>query len=264
MRPGRATCAHGCGSSGRIRIDRSPPANDAANPAEDATADAPLRYDAHFFLGRLVTLLVQFLEINVSEGDFHRIAGVQLPGDDSVVGHLGELFIDGGDAVDLDGDVLADATDVVIVEAVLFQDLVDFVARRFLHHAPEMLAVEAAPIVFADVALRAFDGEVLVVENFAADLHAAVSFAFFEPDLEFQLEVLVFLVTAQKGVELEPVRRGADNGPFLDLPVLQAFPAVEVSAVEKVAVRGTRGHAESHAGQAASQHHGTHGISPAR
>ena len=67
---------------------------------------------------------------------------------------------------------------------------------------PNLLAVEAAPVAGADVALRAVDGELLRVDDLAADLDAAVAVAVLEPHLERQLEVLVLLLAAQEGVEL--------------------------------------------------------------
>ena len=65
-----------------------------------------------------------------------------------------EVAVDGRLAVELDGDVLADALDVVVVEVVFLEDFLDDVGRGLLHHAAEILAIEAAPVDFADVALR--------------------------------------------------------------------------------------------------------------
>src|SRR5262249_56787509 len=105
-----------------------------------------------------------------------------------------------------------------------------------LHHAAEVLAVQAAPVNLAHVALRAQDGEVREVEDGRADLHAAVGGRPLEPHLELQLEIAVRALAAQEGVELQALRRGADDGPVLDAPVLhEAIPAGQVFAVEEAA-----------------------------
>src|SRR5437667_127799 len=70
----------------------------------------------------------------------------------------------------------------------------------------------------------------------AADLDAAVA-GLGELDLEVHFEVLVLLLAAQEGVELDAVRRGgADDGMILDAPKLieQAFEPVKVLAVEEM------------------------------
>src|SRR5262249_37071258 len=149
-------------------------------------------------------------------------------GDDALGGELVEVVIDHRLAVDLDGHVLAHALDGVVVEVVLLDRLLDEVGRRLLHHAPEVLAGQATPEALADVALRAADGVLLVVEDLAADLHAAVAGAVLEADLEGQLEVAVLLLAAQEGVEPGVLLGAADDGPVLDAPVLgQPLPAGE-------------------------------------
>src|SRR5205807_421212 len=102
--------------------------------------------------------------------------------------------------------------------------------------AAEVLAVEAAPVDVADIALRALDGEMLAVENFAANLHAAVALSVLETDLKRQLEVLVLLLAAQEGVELQTLGRGgADDRSILDAPVFhEPFPAFEILAVIEI------------------------------
>src|SRR5437660_12901300 len=50
-------------------------------------------------------LLAQVLEFDVAEDHFHGIAGVQLPGDDSLVGQFIKIVVHSGFAVQLDGDV---------------------------------------------------------------------------------------------------------------------------------------------------------------
>src|SRR5262245_58723824 len=69
--------------------------------------------------------LAQVLEFDVLERHFHRPAGVQLECDDTVVGCLRKIISHRDDAVDGDGDVLANALDVVIIEAVFFQLFID-------------------------------------------------------------------------------------------------------------------------------------------
>src|SRR5438067_5200637 len=145
----------------------------------------------------LVGLLVaELAELEVLEGDLHRPAAVQLPGDDAGLGHLLEVAVDGRLSVELDGDVLADALDGVVIEVVWLEHLLDELLRGRLHHAAEVLAVEAAPELLADVALRPLDGVLLLLEDFATDLHAAVALAVGEPDLEAQLEIAVLLLAA--------------------------------------------------------------------
>src|SRR5262249_30876712 len=65
------------------------------------------------------TLLRKVRELDILEGYRHGAAGVELQGDDPLVGHLGELLVHRRLAVELDGDALADALDVVVVEIVL-------------------------------------------------------------------------------------------------------------------------------------------------
>src|SRR5205823_3265097 len=122
-----------------------------------------------------------------------------------------------------------------VVEVILLDDQLDEVGRRLLHHAAEVLAVEAAPVDLADVGLGTGDGVFLRIEDAAADLDAAVALAILETDLELQLEVAVGLLAAQEGVVLEgAVGVAADEGMVLDAPVLgEAFPAGEVLAVEE-------------------------------
>src|SRR5262249_11807554 len=151
--------------------------------------------------------------------------------------HLRELLVNGRLAVELDGHFLADDLDGVDVEAVLVDELADDFLRGLPHHAAELLAVEAAPVLGADVALRPLDGELLPVEDLAADLHAAVALALLEPDLELHLEVLVRLLAAQERVELQPVRRGADEGAVLVAPVLEPFPPAQVLGEERRVLR---------------------------
>src|SRR5439155_21748084 len=121
-----------------------------------------------------------------------------------------------------------------------------------------------------DVALRTLDGEVFAVGNFAADLHAAVALAVLEADLKGQFKVLVFLLAAQEGVELQTFgRRRADEGAVLYAPVfIQSFPAFQVLAVEE----GTPGcvitmnHSQRRQGARTkdrnSHSHSAHGVTP--
>src|SRR5262249_20945942 len=140
----------------------------------------------------------------------------------------------------LDGDVLADALDVVIVEVFHLEDFLDEVGVGRLHHATKVFAVEAAPVLLAHVALRSGDSEGLHVMDVAANLHAAVAgFARSELDLKLQLKILVLLLAAQKRVEFDPLgRRRTDDGAVLDAPELidQAFPAGQILAVEELLV----------------------------
>src|SRR5262249_60905794 len=127
----------------------------------------------------------QVLELDVLERDFHRLeAGVDLPGDDAFVRHLREVAVHGRLAVEFYRDVLADALDGVVVEVLFLEDLLDQLWRGLFHHAAEVLAVEAAPENLADVALRAFPGQVLPLPDLAADLDAAVADAVLQAHLK--------------------------------------------------------------------------------
>src|SRR4051794_893929 len=88
----------------------------------------------------------EVLEGDVAEGHFHRRAGVDLPGDDALRRHLLEVIVHRRLAVEFDGDVLADALDVVVVELLDLEHLLDEVLVGGLHHAAEALAVETAPV----------------------------------------------------------------------------------------------------------------------
>src|SRR5262249_55673793 len=155
-------------------------------------------------------LLTQVLELNILEGHFHALAAVQLPGDDAFVRHLGEVVVHRGLPVQLNRDVLAHALDVVVVEVVFLQDPVDDLFRGLLHHAAEVLPVQAAPVFSAHVTLGPLDGVLLRFEVLTADLDAAVAGPAVpdQPHLKFQLEILVLLLAAQEGVELQAVRHG--------------------------------------------------------
>src|SRR5262245_49523170 len=190
------------------------------------------------------SLLCDLLEADLAEDHFHRPAGVKLEGDDALVGEL-EIVVHRRLAVELDGDVAADALDGIVVPVAFLDDFLDQVGRCGLHHAAAaanaflrvvVLAVEAAPVDLAHVALRAADGEGLLIDDLAADLHAAVG-ALGHLHLEDELEVLVLLLRAEEGVELEALGGGADDVALRHRPVLvdQALPAIEILAVEKVA-----------------------------
>src|SRR5205085_431832 len=106
-------------------------------------------------------LLLQVLELDLLEDHFHRPTLVQLPGDDSGVGQLGKVIIYGRFTVELDGHVLADALDGVIIEVVFLERPEDDLFGSRLHHAAEVFAVQAAPIHLAHVALGSLDRKVL-------------------------------------------------------------------------------------------------------
>src|SRR5260370_12017896 len=59
----------------------------------------------------LLLARAEVLELDVLERHFHDIAGVRLPGDDAIVGHLVEVLIDRHQAVEVDRAVLADHLD---------------------------------------------------------------------------------------------------------------------------------------------------------
>src|SRR5260370_24994583 len=206
-------------------------------------------------------LFAQVLELDLAEGHFHRPAGVQLPGNDALFRHLGKIAVNGGFAVELDGDVVARARDVVVVKVLFLEDFLDKVGRRLLHHAAEVLAVKTAPEDLADVALRAGHGKLLLVVDLAADLHAAVAIAVLEAYLERQLEVAVPLLAAQKGVELEPFGSGADQSAVLVGPVVQeAFPAIQLGVDEIFGVAGLGSLASYQDHGHGQQVHSSHGV----
>ncbi len=188
--------------------------------------------------------LLDFLELDVLEDHFHLPARVQLKRDDAIFGHLGEFFIHGRLAIELDSDFLADAFNGVVVEIVRLEHLLDELAVRGFHHAAELLAVEAAPVRAAHVALRAADSKGLHVDDLAANLDAAVA-GLGHLDLERHFEVLVLFLAAQEGVELETLLgTGADDGAVLHAPELidQSFKAGQILAVEEgVVVAGMGG-----------------------
>src|ERR1019366_3318682 len=97
----------------------------------------------------------KILKLNVLESHLHeRKAGVQLPADLAVVRQLIKVLVHGRFAVELDGDVLADYLDGVVVEVVRLERLFHLVEVGRFHHAAEVFTVKTAPIRLADVALR--------------------------------------------------------------------------------------------------------------
>src|SRR5262249_39788487 len=152
----------------------------------------------------------QLLEFDVLEYHLHGRPGMQLPGDDAFLGHLGKILVHGCHAVDLDRYVLADDLDLVIVETVFLEDFVDLVLVGGFHHAAEILAVQAAPPALAHVTLGPGDGKAFHVVDLAADLHAAVARPALARELhqETQLEILVLFLAAQEGVEFAAVGEG--------------------------------------------------------
>src|SRR6266852_7245499 len=99
-----------------------------------------------------------------------------------------------------------------------------------------MLPIEAAPINVAHVALRSFDGQVLLIENLATNLDAAVAGPSFphQFDLKLQLKILVLFLAAKKSVEFQAVWRGPDNGPIFDAPIVwESVPTGKVLAIEE-------------------------------
>ena len=99
---------------------------------------------------------------------------------------------------------------------------------------PPGLRRTGCPSRLADVALRAGDGELLRVEDLAADLHAAVALAVLEADLESARSPCTSSCCTGRCVNGRPLAGIADDGAVLDAPVLlEPFPAVEVLAVEE-------------------------------
>ena len=154
-------------------------------------------------------LPAQILEFDITERDFHgRETLAELPGDEALVGHFGEIAVNGGRAVELDRDVLADALEGVVVEVGRLDDLShDLLHGQFQPVARVALVIEAAPEGLADIPLRAGDGVFFGVNEPAAELAPAVAFPVLEPELEGQLEVLEPLLAAQERIEFQPLGR---------------------------------------------------------
>src|SRR5262245_53509182 len=127
---------------------------------------------------------------------------MQLPSDDAFLWELWEAVIHRGHAIHLDGDMLPDATDVVLVELAFFHDSVGNFPGGLFHHSARAFPVEATPVALADVALRATHDVVVQVDQHAANLHATVPRPPLtaEPHLKAQLEILVCLPAAQKRI----------------------------------------------------------------
>src|SRR5262249_35767885 len=90
----------------------------------------------------------QVLELDVPEDHLHPHPSVELPGDDPLVGQVGEVGVHGRLAVQLDRDVLAHALDMVVVEVLGLEHLLHQLGGRGLQHlaltwfaAAEVLAV---------------------------------------------------------------------------------------------------------------------------
>src|SRR5262245_27758739 len=118
-----------------------------------------------------------------------RPAAVYLKGKDAIIGKLGEFFVHHRRAVDANRDLLADATDAVVVEP-RFEDLVALRLRRHFHGAGQVGA-EPSPQIPQLVHLRSGDhGHLAEHDLLAAEKHARYAVAVLEMGLEGELKVL--------------------------------------------------------------------------
>src|SRR5262249_12375739 len=144
-----------------------------------------------------------------------------------LIEHLRVITVHGGLAVELDGHMLADALDVVIVEIVFLQCLPDELLWRLLHQAAEQFAVQAAPVDIAHIGLRTSDGELFAVDEGAANLDAAVGLLAGELHLALQLEIAEIALAAKECVERNRLGAAADEKSLLPSPELgQALPVL--------------------------------------
>src|SRR5262249_279082 len=157
-----------------VRAGIGAPRAAPARPETGRKGPSPAPYQPGWERPTASLLPAQIFEFNVLERYFHRVAGVQLPGDDAFVRHPGEVAIDRDPAVQSDGHVLADARDGIRIEVILLQGPGNHLLRSRPHHAPELFPVQAAPVSFPDVALWPLDGKLAGVEDLAADLDATV------------------------------------------------------------------------------------------
>ena len=166
----------------------------------------------------------QVHKLDVFERDlFGRLKDIQLPGDDAFVGHRRIDDIAGDDTVDADGDVLAHATDVHFIEVAVLPDGGDAGAvggksgrfRRFVENAPRRQFV----VERINFHLHARHCKAVRVFDLRTNLNAAVADPVFAADLEFQFEIPVRLLAAQKRECFDAVGRRTDDRSVPNLPV---------------------------------------------
>src|SRR5262249_36533613 len=133
-------------------------------------------------------------DLDVAEGRFRGV-DVDLPGDDTVLLHPGDIGIDGGFAIELHRDVLADALHEIVVEVVGLDLGELLLGRPHLGdggHVGDELGGQAAPVLLANVGLRAGDVKPFPVEDVAAEIETTVGTpaGAFDAHLELDLKVL--------------------------------------------------------------------------
>lgn len=182
-------------------------------------------YDTENVNHERIIRLFYFLELNILERHIYRRPAVDLKSDDAFIRHRRESFIYGRFAIQFDSDILADASDVVVIEIIDSEYFLDDGLVGNFHYAAGVLIEQTSPELSSHITLGARDAKFFPIMDATANLHPAVAAG--QLDFELYFKILVLPFTAQKCVELDRLLvRGADDRAILDAPepVDETFP----------------------------------------